>query len=86
MSKVILECLVYDSEIEADHQFLQDQQSKKGGGGRISFIGKRGPYEIKFDSWLEVNYPEYVRTEISLLSSKEIDSLGKSSNYYRSFS
>lgn len=87
MNRIIIECLVYDSEVESDYQFLAEQRSKtKGGDSRFMIVGKKGPHEIKYESWLEYKHPEYVNAEVTLLSSKEVESLGKSSDYYRSIS
>lgn len=82
LQRIILECVIYDSEIESDFYFMEDM--KRGTkADKYTITGKRGPKEIAHQIMMERDYPEYLRTEVTLLSSKDCELIGKSAHYYR---
>jgi hypothetical protein len=81
IQRILLECIVYDSDLEAD--FIQLKEGSSGTKDKYTIQPKKGIKEIMYEVWLQEQYPKWVNAEITFLTSKEYGKIGQSSDYYR---
>jgi len=82
LRKILIECIVYDADIEADYYEMEDK--KRGGKkDKYTLVSNVGMRELSFGIWLETKHPEYVDAEVTLLTLKEYNKIGQSTNYHR---
>lgn len=79
LQRITVECIVYDSEIEAD--FIKQQEDAEKPGWK----SKKGIKEHTYEMMMHSKYPEYVDAEVTLLSTEEYNKIAESANYYRDF-
>ena len=80
LRRILEECIVYDSEVEADYM---DKDSDTIKSDKYSIRSKLGIREIKFNMWLEAEHPDYIAVEFTLLTTEEFKEIVKSADYYR---
>jgi hypothetical protein len=89
LQRILLECIAYDSELEADHHDLEKLNSQADGKDKYTIVMKKGPREHKYMEDLQ-RYAQksaanrgLVMAPVTLLTKKEYLKLGQSANYYR---
>ena len=82
LQAILLQCVVYDSELEADYYELEEMKrsTKKE---RMIISPKQGMREHMYEIWMQENYPEYVDIDVTILTTEEFNRVGQSANYYR---
>lgn len=79
LQRIIVECIVYDSELEADH-YDRERFKQKQTQDKFTISPKIGVREMKFAMWERANYPEYVNAEVTLLTKKEFSKIESAYN------
>jgi len=82
LQRIIVECISYDSDIEADH-YEQARTIQNDSNEKYIVRSKKGVRELRSELKMATKYPQYVNAEVTLLTTKEYNSIGKSANYYR---
>jgi hypothetical protein len=84
LQRILVECIIYDSEVEADEQDRKRFTSKQT-QDRYTIAPKSGMgiREMKFEMMVATKYPEYRDIEITLLTKEEFSKVVKSAHYHR---
>jgi len=89
LQRILIECIAYDSELEADHHDLEKWNSKADSVDKHTIVMKKGPREHKYMEKMQLYAQQspahrgLVMAPVTLLTKKEYLKLGKSANYYR---
>lgn len=84
LQRILIECMIYDSEIEQDHMDRARQQAETGNKDSKYIVRpKIGVREYLFAKWLQDKYPDWVNVDVTLLTTKEFLKIGQSANNYR---